>query len=1730
MKTKTFSSEQVLRNLATLTLTFLLTLQVASGQWLAGWSYRVPVVIDNSAGSALTDYQVRVSLGSFPWTHVKSDGSDIRFTSGNGTTSIPFWIETWNYSTSAEIWVRVPSIGAGTTATVYLYYGNASAGSASNGVNTFDFFEDFGQGSIDYSKWVRTGTPTLSVVTDNGNYALRVVAPGQHFYYLASINRTFTDFVFETRVKMQADLNNQCTPEIAFRYTDNSNNYITMLRGEGLVGGGGPNGDLFIRRYQGGVATNPSSYPAYNYTADRYYKYKIVASQDMIQQHLDGTLVRTWTDTGSGIDQGGIGLGNYGNNSYAVYYDDVFIRKYTSIEPGATLGTEENQFPPLNVTGVVTNVSCHEGFDGSIDITVTGGDGTYTYLWSNGGTSEDISSLSAGIYTVNVEDGNGPVGEATFEVSQPSAIVPEVTITSPLVCGGGTATLVISASGGTPPYSSGTGEFQQAAGTVDYTITDDNGCQVTFPVTVSLPGAWFNTSWLYRKPVEIANPAGSELSDFQVKVVLDNSFDFENASQEASDLRFTTENGTEIPYWIENWDYSGEQAVIWVKVPVIPAEGTLLYLYYGNSSALAASDGSATFMLFDDFSAGSSGSGYWSSSVAHDWKYSMEMQQGALYYAIERAAQGWSTESLDTEIAGELNYMHTQINPDGSVIPDSYLTGEPQYCYGVIMSNLALGYLYFNGRNPSLATQCYNDLSLVFDRLLSTYPTVASLSDAGGYGMLLHGFSNAWKAFNGNDATRTVQAGSIVQSYTATFIANQTAGGAWTGAAGVQEHLKRDFGVLLAYDVTADASYLAAVSSNIGYIINSFWLSANGGLEWYESAGSSDRFFECHQQWFMIAVRLLYNKSGGAYNYLTQGLAAWHFLTDNNFAGIDMYVHNFVNHSAFFSYRDVQQDGSFQDVDLWKGSYELGSALWGMSLNYAWVSAYQSAHSGQPYNYLDELVKQAKKLTDQDGFYTSSGNWARRLNWTQLSYQPDESIWDRIGSPTVQLVQVNGNNALSIVGNGHDNHYVTDDKSFDNFVFEASVMMTEDQNSYSDPEVGFHYIDLNNRYFTQMRGTGINDLFLRRYQGGTQYINSSSPYDYTQDVYMKYSMIINGNSIRLLINDAVVTDYLDNGTLLSGGVYLGNYGSYPVYYDDVRIRKYVAVEPVVTISDEEAAFTWTGCENSSVWATGGNWYSGIAPGSAADVRILPADFYPVIAEEIECATLTIEPGARLTINTGGTLTAGTLTINSTGTANSGSLVNMGTVNGTLVFNRPLLAQNAGGDFQLVASPVLSNADPNTEDIVRAKAWNEVTGLWSNGLITDVVNGRGYNLKQTTSGDGIVTFRGQLPADNTIEIDATCPFIGAYDGTLAGYNTRTYVSNTSSNSGTPRDGGDYWGGGGWNLLGNPFASALNVGEFIDYNNGTSWTDSQFDPSYVALYIHDGSAGSYKYVSNSTGWEGGDYLDQPDIPAGQGFFVLAMDDLSTFTFTRDMQVHDATVPMLKSTGDDNRWPGLQLKVKLGTAEKSTLIVYGDGMSPNLDPGFDVGQFGATAGINIYTTLSGQDNGVNFSRQALPVNDPGANKIPVGVDTETGGEVTFSAVTRQVGTNRFWLEDRLTGIYTDLTAKSYTVTLPADNYGTGRFFIIASVNTPTRTEKPSEEESGLRIWTSGGKVIIKGQVSEEANCVIFDMNGNRVIERVLEDQIINTLDVPSGLRGVFFIRVTDGLKVTNKKVVIL
>ena len=130
---------------------------------------------------------------------------------------------------------------------------------------------------------------------------------------------------------------------------------------------------------------------------------------------------------------------------------------------------------------------------------------------------------------------------------------------------------------------------------------------IAFSVTGFLPvdsvKAQDPLDWAYQRAVSVTNP-GAALTDYQVKVVLDeNNFDFDLAAADGADLLFTDLDGAVFyPYWIEIWDPAGESAVVWVRLPELPAaETTEFALLTGNPAASPRSNGTDTFLFYSGF-------------------------------------------------------------------------------------------------------------------------------------------------------------------------------------------------------------------------------------------------------------------------------------------------------------------------------------------------------------------------------------------------------------------------------------------------------------------------------------------------------------------------------------------------------------------------------------------------------------------------------------------------------------------------------------------------------------------------------------------------------------------------------------------------------------------------------------------------------------------------------------------------------------------------------------------------------------------------------------------------------------------------------------------------------------------------------------------------------------------------------------------------------------------------
>ena len=179
-----------------------------------------------------------------------------------------------------------------------------------------------------------------------------------------------------------------------------------------------------------------------------------------------------WSDNSTGESISAVDAGSY----------SVLLRDAT----GAELTLQETLEQPLeiNVSGTTYSASCNGVADGSIDLSVSGGMGDYTFKWSNGVTTEDVQSLVSGLYSVAVTDSNNCSAVRMFTIANISAIGATATIAKP-DCNQSNGSIELSLTGGTAPYTfrwSNDAVTQDVsaigAGLYTVAISDNSGCSV----------------------------------------------------------------------------------------------------------------------------------------------------------------------------------------------------------------------------------------------------------------------------------------------------------------------------------------------------------------------------------------------------------------------------------------------------------------------------------------------------------------------------------------------------------------------------------------------------------------------------------------------------------------------------------------------------------------------------------------------------------------------------------------------------------------------------------------------------------------------------------------------------------------------------------------------------------------------------------------------------------------------------------------------------------------------------------------------------------------------------------------------------------------------------------------------------------------------------------------------------------------------------------------------------
>ncbi len=517
----------------------------------------------------------------------------------------------------------------------------------------------------------------------------------------------------------------------------------------------------------------------------------------------------------------------------------------------------------------------------------------------------------------------------------------------------------------------------------------------------------------------------------------------------------------------------------------------------------------------------------------------------------------------------------------------------------------------------------------------------------------------------------------------------------------------------------------------------------------------------------------------------------------------------------------------------------------------------------------------------------------------------------------------------------------------------------------------------------------------------------------------------------------------------SGTYYVGFHGysnanQWTLNVDDVKVLEAVATT------------TWAGTVDND-WDKPGNWSNGI-PTLSTDVTI-PSGLtnYPTVSSFGLVNDITIQSDASL-------VGVDKLTVDGTATVERNIPAYSGNGDGTHHLSSPVSAFTiAGSDFEPVAGD---------DDFYE---WDETTALWLNYIggtfgDTEFEVGKGYLVAYKTTNPGV--FTGNL---NTSSVT----------------KNPTYHLNQ---------------GNGWNLLGNPYPSA------IDWDLITKSADV-----YGVVYVLNGSDNEYDIWNGSTG-----SLTDGHIPINNGFFIKVGSTGQSVTIDPADQVHGNS-GFLKKENSEGPENTLIVSITNSDFSSSTYVQFRPDASLAFDKAIDGYKlFGKGVGPQLFTRQAETDYSINcvpFSTDEFDLN--------MGFVTKTAGIYTLSST----GANTFQdskfeveLEDLLMAKKVNLATESYTFS--ADKEGNEDRFVLHFYSITGIWDSPVM--TSAQIYGYNKTIYIKfDQVPADVSQVeVFNTYGQLVYSADLTPATLSHIKL-NARPGIYVVRLRNGSGLKTQKV---
>jgi hypothetical protein len=516
--------------------------------------------------------------------------------------------------------------------------------------------------------------------------------------------------------------------------------------------------------------------------------------------------------------------------------------------------------------------------------------------------------------------------------------------------------------------------------------------------------------------------------------------------------------------------------------------------------------------------------------------------------------------------------------------------------------------------------------------------------------------------------------------------------------------------------------------------------------------------------------------------------------------------------------------------------------------------------------------------------------------------------------------------------------------------------------------------------------------------------------------------------------------------------------------------------------------TW---EDSSTW--GGN-----AP-SVNDAKTIDFDT-TINSNIISNGPISITSGKTLTINSGFSLTLNSDLVTNGGlTLEPGAqLIVNGEATGWVKYKRTLTAvddsaaSNLEGWFT-VSPPVslsagLDNVWADNATLVTSSdtfkrgiaSYTENDNSYSYLLADDsnastFTAGQGYIVKR--NGDGTILFNGALNIDNAGVDVAVTKAAGADKG--------------------------------FNLLGNPYTSSVDIATFIADNT------SSLALQQVWIWTDNGNTFNAKTSSYK-------------LAPGQAFFVKVNAN-ATLNFSEANQSIDNG----DLFGQKSAETKLKLTINNGKTHRYAEVYYLDNASQGYDAGNEGEVFnGMPDSFSLYTHLLSNNEGKNYQIQSLPNSDLEAMVVPVGVKVAENSEITFKLEASNIPSGlKVFLEDRQLGVFTQLDVENaeYKVAVTTAANGVGRFYLHTAAKSALSTDDVVALQ-GVSIFKSNNTTLkIAGLQQGKAAVSLFNIQGKQILTAAFEVNGVKEISLPKLATGVYVVQLTTEAGKLSRKIIL-